>query len=145
MPMLTTVRMRLPVAPVHVPSRTCSAKAPARSSTSWTSATTSWPSSSMVDVARRAQGDVEGGTALGDVDRLTGEHRIAAFGDAGGRGDVEQRSEHGVVDALLGVVDAQVPDLEQVALGSTRIGGEQFGEVWWWRRGEERRPLLASP
>ena len=141
MPMLTTVRMRLPVAPVHEPSRTRSAKAPMRSSTSWTSSTTLWPSTSIDVAARRAQGDVQHRPVLGDVDRLAGEHRVAAFGDAGGRGDVEQGGEHGVVDALLGVVDAQVADLEQVALGAARIGGEQLGEVRWAGRGEERRPL----
>ena len=44
MPMLTTVVMRSPVAPVHSPLRSRSVKSPIRSSTSCTSATTSWPS-----------------------------------------------------------------------------------------------------
>ena len=44
MPMLTTLRIGLPVWPVHSPPRTRSAKAPIRSSTSWTSLTTSTPS-----------------------------------------------------------------------------------------------------
>ena len=82
---------------------------------------------------RGAQGDVQHGAALGDVDRLAGEHRVAPLGDAGGRGDVEQGGHHGVVDALLGVVDAQVADLEQVALGAPGIGGEQLarcGRAW---------------
>ena len=48
MPMFTTLRMRLPVAPVHSPSRTLSAKADMRSSTSCTWGTTSAPSTSIV-------------------------------------------------------------------------------------------------
>ncbi len=44
MPTLTTLRMRFPVAPVHAPERTSSEKVAMRSRTAWTSATTSWPS-----------------------------------------------------------------------------------------------------
>ena len=47
MPTLTTLRMRLPVWPVHSPPRTRSAKADIRSSTSWTPGTTSSPSTSI--------------------------------------------------------------------------------------------------
>ena len=46
MPMLTMLRMRLPVAPVQRPSRTLSENADMRSSTAWTSGTTSTPSTS---------------------------------------------------------------------------------------------------
>ncbi|COX33968.1 Uncharacterised protein [Mycobacterium tuberculosis] len=44
MPMLTTVLIRFPVAPVHSPLRRRSVKAPIASSTACTSVTTSWPS-----------------------------------------------------------------------------------------------------
>ena len=44
MPMLTTLRIRLPVCPVWLPSRTALQKVVIRSSTSCTSATTSTPS-----------------------------------------------------------------------------------------------------
>ena len=44
MPMLTTLRIGLPVWPRHSPERTRSAKSPIRSSISWTSLTTSTPS-----------------------------------------------------------------------------------------------------
>ena len=44
MPMLTTVRIRSPVCPVHSPERTASAKRAILASTACTSATTSWPS-----------------------------------------------------------------------------------------------------
>ena len=47
MPMLTTLRMGRPVAPVQSPARTRSAKADIRSSTSCTSGTTSAPSTTM--------------------------------------------------------------------------------------------------
>ncbi len=55
-PMLTTWRMRSPVAPVHAPERTRVARSAIRSSTSWTSGTTSWPSTSITASrgARRA-------------------------------------------------------------------------------------------
>ena len=81
------------------------------------------------DAAIGAQGDVQHGAVLGDVDPFAAEHRVAALGDAGGAGDGEQGDEDGVVDALLGVVDAQVADGDDVALGAAGIGGEQVAEV----------------
>ncbi len=46
--MLMTLRIRLPVAPFHVPERTLSAKLLMRSSTAWTSGTTFLPSTRIV-------------------------------------------------------------------------------------------------
>ncbi len=48
MPMLTTLRIRLPVCPFHAPLRTRSAKSAMRSSTSCTFGTTFSPSTSIV-------------------------------------------------------------------------------------------------
>ncbi len=53
MPMLTTARMGSPVAPVHRPLRTASTKAAMRSSSVWTSAPTSAPSTSKRSPAGR--------------------------------------------------------------------------------------------
>ena len=47
MPMLITLRMRLPVCPFQSPPRTRSANALMRSSTACTSGTTSWPSTTI--------------------------------------------------------------------------------------------------
>ena len=47
MPMLTTLRIRLPVWPVCSPERTRAAKSPILSRTAWTSGTTSTPSTRM--------------------------------------------------------------------------------------------------
>ena len=51
MPMLTTCSMRLPETPFHSPERTLLAKAYMRSSTSWTSATVSWPSTTNLPLS----------------------------------------------------------------------------------------------
>ncbi len=69
------------------------------------------------------------GAVLGDVDPFAAEHRVTALGDPGGAGDGEEGDEDGVVDALLGVVDAQVADGDDVALGAAGIGGEQVAQV----------------
>jgi hypothetical protein len=78
MPMLTTLRMRLPVKPCHAPLRTRSANAAMRSSTACTSGTTL-----AVDhdrrVARRAQRHVQHGAVLGHVDLVAAEHRVDAL------------------------------------------------------------------
>ena len=129
MPMLTTVRMRRPVAPCH-------------DAVADPVGERRHPAEHLVDVGddvvavehdlgagRGAQGDVEHGAVLGDVDPLGGEHGVAPAGDVGLDGDRLQGGEHGVVDALLGVVDAQVADGEDVALGARRVGGEQLAQV----------------
>ena len=54
MPMLMTLRMRLPVCPTQSPERTRSLKSPMRSSTAWTSSTTSVPSTT-IDSSRGAR------------------------------------------------------------------------------------------
>ena len=90
---------------------------------------------------RRPQRHVQHRAVLGDVDPLAGEHGVAAGLDAGDVGDGQQRGHHVVVDALLGVVDAQVTDVQQVALGPAGIGGEQLPEVGRLRGGQQGRPL----
>ena len=54
MPILITLRMRLPVWPFQAPLRTPSAKSAILSSTAWTSGTTFWPSC-MMDAPRGAR------------------------------------------------------------------------------------------
>ena len=71
---------------------------------------------------RRPQRDVQHGAVLGDVDPLAGEHRVAAGRHAGDVGDGQQGGQHVVVDALLGVVDAQVADVRS---GSARPGRDR--------------------
>ncbi len=78
MPMLITLRMRLPVNPVHAPLRTRSENAAMRPSTAWTSGTTSRPSTRMLRSRRRPQGDVQCRALLGDVDVLAAKHRLDA-------------------------------------------------------------------
>ena len=72
---------------------------------------------------------MEHGAVFGDVDPLAAEHRVATFDDSGRPGDGEQGDKYGVVDALLGVVDTQVADGDEIPLGAPRIGGEQLAEV----------------
>ena len=77
---------------------------------------------------RCPQRRVQHGAMFGDVDRLTGEHRVAAALDAGRAGHVDEGGEHGVVDGVLRVVDAQIADLDHVPLGATRVAVEQLDE-----------------
>ena len=148
MPMLTTVRIGLPVAPSQMPLRTRSANSPIAPSTSWTSGTTLVDGAVVGDGAEHgaaigAQGDVQHGAVLGDVDPLAAEHRVAAFDDPGRAGDGEQGDEHGVVDALLRVVDAQVADGDEVALGAPGIGGEQLAQMRMAREAPSAPPTAA--
>ena len=95
-------------------------------------------------VRRGPQRDVQHGAALGDVDRLTGEHRVTTCRDPGRVGDGEQRGHHGVVDALLGVVDAQVADVQHVALGAARVRRQELAQVGRARDGRAGRSTRVS-
>ncbi len=145
MPMLTTVVIRCPVAPSHSPLRTRSANALIRVEHR---VHVGHDVRHRAVVAGRAdararrcpQCHVEHGALLGGVDRRAGEHRVAAGRHAGRVGHREQRGHHLVGDALLGVVDAQVADLDHVARGAIGVVGEQLAQV---RRG--RHPLQRGP
>ena len=82
MPMLTTLRMRLPVWPFHAPLRTRFAKSAIRSSTACTSRHDVLAVDHDRRAARRAQRHVQHRPVLGDVDLLAAEHRVDAFAQA---------------------------------------------------------------
>ena len=112
MPMLTTLRMRLPVWPFQSPLRTRSAKSPILSSTAWTSGTTFSPSTTIDAPARRAQRDVQHRAVLGDVDLLAGEHRVdLSRAGSNSSASFEQQLQRLVGDAVLRIVevDARPP------------------------------------
>ncbi len=80
-------------------------------------------------IAGCTQGDVHRRPVLGDVDVFAGEHRVASCLDAGTLGERDEPGKHRVVDAVLGVVDAQIADLDHIALGAAGIVGEQLSQV----------------
>src|SRR5665811_2116909 len=82
MPMLTTVATGLPVTPVHCPDRTRSA----------------------------TERGVQHRAVLGDVDPLTGEHRLDPAGEVHLLGQSDQQGDRLVGDQVLGEVDVQVGD-----------------------------------
>src|SRR4029453_5695927 len=98
-PMLITLRMRLPVWPFHSPLRTRVAKAAMRSSTACTPGTTFSPSTTT-EAPRRAQRDVEHRALLGDVDLLAAEHRVAPLGYPGVVGQGDEQTERLVGHAV---------------------------------------------
>ena len=76
MPMLITLRMRLPVWPFQSPLRTRLAKSAILSRTACTSGTTFRPSYTNRRAARRAQRDMQHRAVFRDVDLLAAEHRV---------------------------------------------------------------------
>ncbi|OEI67192.1 hypothetical protein Cus16_3201 [Curtobacterium sp. ER1/6] len=90
-----------------------------------------------LDALGTTERGVQHGAVLGDVDVLTGEHRLEALGDTGVLRDLEQRGEDVVVDEALRQVHGQVGGLERVALGTAgvaveptaQVGGESVGDA----------------
>ncbi len=90
-------------------------------------------------VGRRPQRDVHHGPILGDVDVLTGEHRVASGLDAAlARPARAVRARIGVVDRLLRVVDPEIADLDDVPVGPAGVVGEQRREVGSMRQPPQR-------
>ena len=129
MPMLTTLRMRLPVWPFHAPLRTRSEKAAILSSTAWTSGTTFSPSTMIGCAFGSAQGDVQDGAVFGDVDLVAAEHGVDAGAEAGLLGQLQQQLQRLVGDAVLRVVEEEADGLDGQALAALRIVGEEFAEM----------------
>jgi len=73
MPMLTTLRMRLPVCPFHAPPRTRLEKSAILSSTAWTSGTTFLPSTVTEAPFGRAQGYVQHGAVFRKIDLVASD------------------------------------------------------------------------
>ena len=67
-------------------------------------------------VLRRAQGDVQHGAVLGEVDLVPAEHGINAVAQAGFLGQLHEQLEGPAGDAVLGVVEEE----------ARRLGGHAF-------------------
>ena len=129
MPMLTMLRIGLPVWPFHSPERTRSAKAAIRSSTSWTSATTSTPSTTSEAPFGMRKRDVQHRAVLGHVDLLAGEHAVPVPLEPGLLGQLEQQAEGLVGDPVLRVVEVEPDRLRAQPLAPGRVLGEQLAQV----------------
>ena len=90
MPMLTTLRMRLPVWPFHAPLRTRSEKSAILSSTAWTCGHHVLAVDDDRCAFRRAQGHVQDGAVLRDVDLLAAEHGVDPRSQAGLLGQLNE-------------------------------------------------------
>ena len=108
MPILMTSVIGWPSAPRTRPSRTSAAKLSIFSRV---------PMTSGIDVVavdenrlagEIAQGGVQDGALLGDIDLHAGEHRVAPGFDLGRLGELDERGQDPGVDALLGIVEQEI-------------------------------------
>ena len=129
MPMLTTLRIGLPVWPFHSPERTRSLNARMRPSTSCTCLTTSTPSTSSDCAVGHAQRDVQHRTILRDVDALAAEHRVDALAQPALLRELQEQPHRLVGDAILRVIEVQPLRLDGEALAARRIAREQLAQV----------------
>ena len=129
MPMLTTLRMRLPVWPVQAPPRTRSEKSAMRSSTACTCGHDVLAVDHDRRAARRAQRHVQHGALLGDVDLLAPEHRVDAPAQVALVGELQEQLQRLVGDAVLRVVEVEPGALDGEALAAAGIVGEELAQV----------------
>ena len=79
---------------------------------------------------RAAQGRVEDGAVLGDVDVLAVIHGVAAARDVYLLGELDQGVADVVGQQVLGQVDVEVSQLVGEALGALGVVGEPGAQVW---------------
>ena len=129
MPMLTTLRMRLPVWPFQL------AAAHAGGEVRHAIEHGVHPGHHVLAVdhdrgaARGPQRDVQHRALLGDVDLLAAEHRVAPLGHAGVVGQREQQPQGLVGHAVLRVVEEQAGALGGHPLAALARLGEQRAQV----------------
>ena len=125
MPMLITLRMRLPVWPVHAPARTRFAKSAIRSRTAWTSGTTFAPSTTIE--AFSAARNATCRTARFSVTLIfsPAEHRVDPRMELAFLGELDQEREGLVGDSVLRVVEIHARRFDRHPPATFRIGGEE--------------------
>ena len=147
MPMLTTLRMRLPVWPSQRPLRTASAKAIMRSSTR----VHLGDDVDAVDDERRRPRACAARRAAPSASRcvlMTSPRNIAAVRSRRPHASASStRQPHRLVgDAVLRVVEVQAGGLEHEPLAAPGVGGEQLAQVHARRsrRGARRAPARPA-
>ena len=78
---------------------------------------------------RRAQGDVQDGALLRDVDLLAAEHGVDPRPQAGFLGQLKQKLEGFVGDAILRVIEKDAHSLGRHPLAALGIVREQIAEM----------------
>ena len=129
MPMLMTLRMRLPVWPFQSPLRTRSEKSAILSSTACTCGTTSLPSTTMDAPFGRTQGHVQDRALLRDVDFLAAKHGVDLRAKAGFLGQLQEELHGFVGDAILRVVEVNACGLGCHALSAPWVIRKQLPQM----------------
>ena len=84
-----------------------------------------------------AQRHMQDRPILGDVDRLAGEHGVAALLDASRIRQRQQAGHHLVVDEVLGIVEQEIVEAGREPREAAGIVGETLAQ----RRGEDGGPV----
>ena len=130
MPMLTTVVMRSPVAPVHSPLRSRSVKSPMLVQHRVHVLDDVLTVDHQLHACRVAQRGVQHRTVLRRVDVHAGEHRVTALLQPGSAGQVDQQLQRLAGDPVLAVVDVEVADRQRQLGAALGVFGKQLAEVF---------------
>ncbi len=129
MPMLTTLRMRLPVNPSHSPLRTRAANAAMRFRHRMHLGHDVGAVDDNPFALRRAQRDVQHRALFRHVDPFAAEHRRDALAQAAFLGQSREQSHRFVGDAILGVIEIDAGSFGSQALAAAGIFGEKLPQI----------------
>ena len=129
MPMLTMLRIALPVCPFHSPERILVGEP-------------GHPVEDLVDLGhhvdpvdgqrgalRHAQRDVQHRAVLRYVDPLPGEHRVPVLLEPGLLGQLEQQAQGLVGDPVLRIIEVEPGGLGAEPLAAIRVLGEEIAQM----------------
>ena len=129
MPMLTTLRMRLPVWPFQAPLRTRLAEVGHLVEHGVDLGHDVLAVDDDRRAARRAQGHVQHGAVFGDVDLVAAEHGVDARAQAGFLGQLHEQPERLVGDAVLRVVEIDARPPRRSGARRAGIVGEELAQM----------------
>jgi hypothetical protein len=79
--------------------------------------------------ARSAEGGMENGAVLGDVDLVTTEHGVNLAAQIGGVREIDQASDCLTGDQVFRIIQEKPGGFELELLSAGRIGGEKLAKV----------------
>src|SRR5262249_11414852 len=77
----------------------------------------------------RAQGDVQDRALLRDVDLVAAEHGVDVLAEAGLLGELQQKAERLVGDAVLGIVEVDPGRLDDEPLPALAVVGKELAQM----------------
>jgi hypothetical protein len=80
-------------------------------------------------IAWSAESGVEDSSVFSDIDGFSGEHPFDRIAEVGLVSEVEEKSEHGIIDTMFGVIQVDSFRMLDETFTACRVLSEEFAQV----------------